>query len=292
MLPKKIWMKKRSPSAPEMPEGDTIWRAARTLHRGLAGKSVTQFETVLPQLARVEQDSAVTGRTVDSVTASGKWMEIRFSGDLVLLTHMLMSGSWHIYRPGEQWRRSRYHMRIVIGTEDLVAVAFNVPVAEFHTPESLSRREGYNKLGPELLHIDFDPAAAVASLRLHPEMEIGSALLKQSVMAGLGNVFKSEVCFVCRIHPFRRIESLSSSDLERIVSTAQKLMKMNVSAASGNRIVTYTGLRRTTGRSDPTARLWVYGRAGERCRICGSAIVSRKQGPEVRTTFWCARCQS
>ena len=274
-----------------MPEGDTIWRAARTLQKALAGKIVTGFETVLPQLARVDHDAPLTSRTVDCVSASGKWMAMRFSGDLILLTHMLMSGSWHIYRPGERWRRSRYHMRIAISTADLIAVAFNVPVAEFHTADSLLRRKGHNALGPALLEPDFDPAAAAASLRLHPEMEIGSALLKQSVIAGLGNVFKSEVCFVCRIHPFKKIESLSRSDIERIVSTAQKLMRMNVSSTAGDQMVTYSGLRRTTGRSDPSARLWVYRRAGEACRVCGAALVSRKQGPEVRTTYWCPRCQ-
>ncbi len=274
-----------------MPEGDTIWRAARTLHRALADKIVTGFETVLPQLARVDHDSPLAGRSVDSIRAAGKWMEMRFSGNLILLTHMLMSGSWHIYRPGERWHRSRYHMRIVISTADLIAVAFNVPVAEFHTAESLARREGHNALGPALLEADFDAAAAVARLRLQPGMEIGSALLKQSVIAGLGNVFKSEVCFVSRINPFTIIGPLTGGELERIVSMAQKLMRMNVSSSSGDQIVTYTGLRRTTGRSDPSARLWVYRRAGEPCRVCGSAILSRKQGPEVRTTFWCPRCQ-
>jgi endonuclease VIII len=274
-----------------MPEGDTIWRAARALHRGFAGEIVVGFETVLPQLARVNDDTPLTGRTIESVKASGKWLEFHFSGSLILLTHMLMSGSWHIYRPGEQWHRNRQHMRIVIRTPRLLAVAFNVPVAEFHTEATLQRREGYNALGPALLAPDFDSRAAVESLRARPEMEIGSALLKQSILAGLGNVFKSEVCFVCRIDPFRTIASLSPSDLQRIVATAQKLISMNTSAAAGDRIVTYTGLRRTTGRSDPGARLWVYRRAGKPCRVCGGAIVSRKQGPEVRTTFWCPHCQ-
>ncbi|MGZ5711721.1 MAG: DNA-formamidopyrimidine glycosylase family protein, partial [Burkholderiales bacterium] len=115
-----------------MPEGDTIFRAARTLNRALAGQTVTRFETQLPHLQRVHDDTSVTGRTIEKVAASGKWMIVCFSGDLILLTHMLMSGSWHIYRPGEPWRKSRYHMRIVLATERMVAVAFNVQVAEFH----------------------------------------------------------------------------------------------------------------------------------------------------------------
>jgi endonuclease-8 len=121
-----------------VPEGDTIFRAARTLKAALAGKTVTRFETVLPYLARVHHDAPITGRIVEDVVSHGKWMEMQFSGDLILLTHMLMSGSWHIYRPGEKWQRRHVDMRIVIGTESIEAVAFNVPVAEFHTTESLA----------------------------------------------------------------------------------------------------------------------------------------------------------
>src|SRR4051794_1652095 len=128
-----------------MPEGDTIFRAARTLQRALGGKTVTRFETVLSLLARVDEDAPVAGRTVEKVEARGKWMLMHFSGDLILLTHMLMSGSWHIYRHGETWHRSRNDMRVVIETADMVAVAFRVPVAEFHTAESLKRRAGLNQ---------------------------------------------------------------------------------------------------------------------------------------------------
>src|SRR3712207_6000840 len=106
-----------------MPEGDTIFRAARTLNRALAGQVVTQFETQLPQLSRIDDDTPLAGRTVEGVDAAGKWMRIYFSGDLILLTHMLMSGSWHIYRPGERWQRGRAQMRIAIYTRDYVAVA-------------------------------------------------------------------------------------------------------------------------------------------------------------------------
>src|SRR5579872_5854124 len=116
-----------------MPEGDTIFRAARTLHRALAGDVVTRFETQLPHLSRVDYDTPVSGRSVERVESAGKWMRMYFSGDLILLTHMLMSGSWHIYRPGEPWQRPRVQMRIAIHTKNFVAVAFQVPIAEFHT---------------------------------------------------------------------------------------------------------------------------------------------------------------
>ena len=112
-----------------MPEGDTIFRAARTLHRALAGQTVTGFDSVLPKLERVEVNSPVTGRTIEKVEANGKWLLIYFSGDLILLTHMLMNGSWHIYRPGERWKRRGADMRIVIRTEKIHAVAFTVPIA-------------------------------------------------------------------------------------------------------------------------------------------------------------------
>src|SRR5262245_37270057 len=115
-----------------MPEGDTIFRAARTLNKALSGQIVTGFETVLPKLSRVDFDSPVVGRTVDSVSSKGKWILITFSGDLVLLSHMLMSGSWHIYRPNEAWQKSRIDMRVLLKTEKIWAVAFNVPIAEFH----------------------------------------------------------------------------------------------------------------------------------------------------------------
>src|SRR5215470_9069497 len=114
-----------------MPEGDTLFRMARTLQIALGGQAVTRFETVLPKLARVDVDTPIAGRTVERVESAGKWLLMRFSGDLTLLTHMLMSGSWHIYRPGERWQRPRDHMRIVIETAPYVAVAFAVPVAEF-----------------------------------------------------------------------------------------------------------------------------------------------------------------
>src|SRR6185369_1660146 len=139
-----------------MPEGDTIFRAARTLHRALAGQVVTQFETQLPQLSRVDYDTPVAGRTVERVEAAGKWMRMYFSGDLILLTHMLMSGSWHIYRPGEKWQRGRIQMRVAIYTDVFVAVAFQVPIAEFHTAASLARHRSAQRLGPDAAAKEFD----------------------------------------------------------------------------------------------------------------------------------------
>ena len=274
-----------------MPEGDTIFRAARTLHRALAGQTVTRFETVLPRLQRIHDDMSITGRTIEEVSSSGKWMTIRFSGGLILLTHMLMSGSWHIYRPGERWQRPRRDMRIVISTADFEAVAFTVPVAEFHTAASLARRQGFNQLGPDVLSTGFDERQAIANLCAQPDLEVAEALLRQHVLAGLGNVYKSEVCFACGINPFRMVATLTDEETNCLVQTARRLMSRNVSDTSEARIVTYTGLRRTTGRAHPGERLWVYGRAGQPCRRCKTPVQSRKQGREARVTFWCPACQ-
>jgi endonuclease-8 len=274
-----------------MPEGDTIFRAARTLNRALAGQLVTGFESVLPKLTRVDFDSGVTGRTVEKVEAQGKWMRMHFSGDLILLTHMLMSGSWHIYRPGETWQRRSIDMRIVVKTEKIWAVAFNVPIAEFHTPDTLRRREGFRKLGQDVLGAEFNPAQSTASLRANGGMEVGVALLTQSIMAGLGNVYKSEVCFACGVNPFRLVNTLSLEELNGLVATARKFLMANVTETSGDQMATYTGMRRTTGRPNIEERLGVYGRRGEPCRQCGTPIESYKQGLDARTTFWCPQCQ-
>jgi endonuclease-8 len=275
----------------EMPEGDTIYRAARTLNLALGGQTITSFESVLPHLSRVDVDQGIVGRKIEKVEAQGKWMLIYFSGDLILLSHMLMSGSWHIYRPGETWKRNRYHMRVVIGTDKILAVAFNVPIAEFHSAESLTRREGFKSVGPSMLAQKFDEAEVIARLRSRPDLEIGVGLLTQSLLSGIGNVFKSEVCFACGINPFRPVSTLTDQDLACLVSQARKFMHANVTEGSGDRIVTYVPMRRTTGRANPSERLWVYKRNGEPCRRCGSVISSRKQGFDARTSFWCPQCQ-
>jgi endonuclease VIII len=274
-----------------MPEGDTIFRAARTLHRAQGGQVVTGFESVLPKLTRVDFDSGITGRTVEKVEARGKWLLMYFSGDLILLTHMLMSGSWHIYRPGEAWQRRLADMRIVLKTEKIWAVAFNVQVAEFHTADTLRRREGFRKLGQDVLGAEFDSVRAAAVLRANGDLEVGVALLAQSILAGLGNVFKSEVCFACGVNPFRRVNTLSDEELLCLVTTARKFLLANVTEGSGDQIATYPGLRRTTGRTNLEENLWVYGRHYEPCRKCGLPIESYKQGLDARTTFWCPRCQ-
>jgi len=272
-----------------VPEGDTIFRTARTLHRALAGQPITRFETVLPHLSRVEVDSGVAGRIVEKVEAHGKWLLIHFSGDLILLSHMLMSGSWHIYRPGEPWQRARIHMRIVLETQEILAVAFNVQIAEFHNTDSLRRKEGFNILGQSLLATHFNEAEAIAQLRSHPDFEVGAALLKQSIVAGIGNVFKSEICFACRVNPFRLVRSLTDPEAAALIITGRKFLQTNVAAS--NPITGYAPFRRTTTRTQPEENLYVYHRAGQPCRQCATPIQSFAQDPDARTSYWCPLCQ-
>ena len=273
-----------------MPEGDTIFRAARTLHRALAGKPVTSFESALPALTRIHDDAPVTGRTIERVTAVGKHVLMHFSGDLVLRTHMRMNGSWHLYRPGERWQRSRRDMRIRIATDAFEAVGFNIPVAEFTSAPELIRHRELRMLGPDVLSEDFQAAEVLQRMRDRGTDAIADVLLNQRVLAGLGNVYKSEILFICRLNPFLRVRDLSDAHLATIAETARRVLTANVSEGRAL-MTTYVGSRRTTGPGDPKERLWVYGRARLPCRRCGTPIRARKQGTDARLTYWCPQCQ-
>jgi endonuclease-8 len=272
-----------------MPEGDTIFRAARALDRALTGRRVTRFESVFPHLTRVDVDRPIRGRTIEGVSSRGKHLLIRFSGDLVLRTHMRMNGSWHIYRPGERWQRPRHDMRIVVATDAFEAVAFTVPVAEFGTSSEIERE--LDDVGPDPLSAAFDSTEAMRRLRAAGELEIADALLDQRVVSGIGNVYKSEVLFAGRVNPFIPVNEVADATLEKLIAFTVKFMRANVNDGTTAAIVTYTGFRRTTGRADPGERLWVYGRAGKPCRRCGTPISRARQGPHARSTYWCPRCQ-
>ncbi|WP_263379859.1 Fpg/Nei family DNA glycosylase [Granulicella paludicola] len=332
-----------------MPEGDTIYRTARALEKALGGRVVTGFETGFAKLASANDDSPLVGRVVERVEARGKWCLIYFSGDLILLSHMLMSGSWHIYRTGERWKMPRRAMRVVVqvgplglkplsssGVSDggaevppqqngggqasceptsenpdvghpdsryrdqsFQAVLFNAQVAEFHTARSLERSSQVPKLGPDVLAEGFTLEKGVAAMRermrTHPADEVAVVLLNQRVMAGLGNVYKSEVAFAAGVNPFRAMSTLSAGEIEKMVEHSLKYMKANVGdgqrGEAGEGIVTYTGPRRTTRAMDRSDRTWVYGRQGQECRRCGTAIMRRLQGVAARPTYWCPVCQ-
>jgi endonuclease-8 len=273
-----------------MPEGDTIYRAAVAMHRALAGRVVTRFESVYPAVTRIADDRPVVGRTIESVSARGKHLLIAFSGDLVLRTHMRMNGSWHLYRAGIKWQRPARDMRVLVGAGDVEAVGFNVPVAELLTARELARHAQLNALGPDLLDPAFDPAEAARRMRARGSDAVGDALLNQRVLAGIGNVFKSEILFLAGIEPFTPVAALSDADVERLVAIAREQLAANVLTRS--QTLTPSIGRRTTRSLDPNKKLWVYGRGGKPCRRCGTPILARKTGLDARLTYWCPRCQA
>jgi endonuclease-8 len=175
---------------------------------------------------------------------------------------MRMNGEWHIYRSGEKWMRPRADMRIVIATNDWTAVAFNVPVADFERPS----------VGPDLLAGEFDIEEAFTRLRAHEGDEIGDALLDQSAMSGIGNIWKSETLFATRVNPFVCVAAIGDEKLREIIKTARKLLRNSVNRTDRN-------------------RWYVYSRGGQPCRKCGAIIQSKKQGDGARVTYWCPRCQ-
>ena len=274
-----------------MPEGDTIFRAARTLHRALGGHTVTGFDTAFAHLAVVHENTPIAGRVVERVEARGKHLLMRFSGGLTLRTHMRMSGSWHVYRPAEAWQRPRAAARIVLHTATFVAVAFNVQVAEFVAEQDAGRDRAITRLGPDLLAVPFDLAEAVRRLRENRHATLAEALLDQQAMAGIGNVFKSELLFLARLHPFRSPASITDAQWEALIEEARRLLRANVTDHAAAGFATYRGTRRTTGRLDPRERLWVYGRLGKPCRRCGTRIDMRRQGDLNRSTYYCPACQ-
>lgn len=274
-----------------MPEGDTIFRAARSLHKVLAGHVVTRFETAYAHIDRVNVDTPITGRIVEKCESAGKHLLIRFSGDLILRTHMRMNGSWHLYRHGERWWRGPHAMRVRIDTADWVAVAFNVPVAEFVTPRQLETRDPVAQLGPDLLGVEFDRDEAIRRIVASAARPIAMTLLDQRVVAGIGNVYKSEVLFLSGVHPEVPSSAVSLPVLEAMMDTARRLLRDNVVEGTSGQIQTYRNLRQFSVGSSNDESLWVYGRRDKPCRKCATPIEMKKMGLEARSTYWCPTCQ-
>ena len=272
-----------------MPEGDTIHRAARTLHTALSGQRVERFESVLAHLTRVDADTPIAGRVIERVEARGKHLLMWLEGGLLLRTHMRMHGSWHIYRPGEKWQRPRHEMRIVLATATYVAVAFTVPVAEFVDAATIDREGPVAELGPDLLSDTFDAAEAVARFQARGDVEIADVLLDQRALAGIGNVFKSEILFLAGVDPFTPVASLDDDRLSRILTIARDALAANVLGRSQTLSPAFG--RRTTRSLNPNAKLWVYGRSGKPCRRCGTIVQATKTGIDARLTYWCPTCQ-
>ncbi|CAN5135410.1 Fpg/Nei family DNA glycosylase [soil metagenome] len=261
-----------------MPEGDTIHRAAIVLRGALAGQTVRAFRTPLPAVEAAAQ--GLEGRTITAVEAHGKHLLIRFDDGRVLRTHMRMTGSWHHYRPGEAWRKPERRARVVIETEERVAVCFSAPEVEMLSGESAVQGGPVGRLGPDLLDPRVDLDEVVARWRSRPELPIGVAVMRQTLAAGIGNVYKSEVLFLCGIDPFARVGELEDEALHRVATTARRLLRANLRTTM-----------RTTRRDFGGGRLWVYRKSGKPCAKCGTVIRMRRQGEDGRSTYWCEGCQ-
>jgi endonuclease-8 len=265
-----------------VPEGDTIFRTAEVLRAALVGRRIIAARAQpQPGLRSVPDLSRLIGATVASVEARGKHLLIGFDAGLTLRAHLRMRGSWHRYRPGEAWRRSPRSASVVLETAESVAVAFDTPVAELLTDAGLIRSRALSTLGPDLLARSFDGEEALRRLRERDGEALGNALLDQRAVAGIGNVYKSEVAFLEGLDPWAPVAAFDDADLLNALRTARRLLEAN----------TRGGARITTGSRARGQGLWVYGRAGRPCRRCGTGVQSARQGEMARLTYWCPRCQ-
>lgn len=262
-----------------MPEGDTIWRTARTLHAALAGKTVLAFESSLPAVAAAARRLEIVGREIEAVGARGKHLLVRLAGGAVLHTHQGMRGGWRLYRRSGAGRHPP-SARAVIETADAVAVCSLAPVVELLSAAQAAAHPALARLGPDLLGPAFDLVAARRRLRARGDREIGPALLDQTALAGIGNVYKSEVLFLCGVSPVARVRDLDDATVDRLVAKAGELLRRNLGG----------GPRRTTSALAP-GRLWVYRRSGQPCRRCGTPIERAVQGDGARSTYFCPICQ-
>lgn len=257
-----------------MPEGDVVWAAARRLHDALAGRALTRSDFRVPRLATTD----LTGRPVVDAVSRGKHLLIRVAGDLTVHTHLRMEGVWRIRPAGGPPVRD-HRLRLLLANAQWQALGFSLGVVELVRTSQEDRVVGH--LGPDLLGPGWDAAEAVRRLLERPERPIGAALLDQTRLAGIGNLYKAEVLFLRGVHPWRPVGDVA--DLEGLVELARRLMAAN----RGHVGQVTTGVRR---RGEET---WVYGRAGRPCRRCGTPIRRADQGdrPRERVTFWCPACQ-
>jgi endonuclease-8 len=250
-----------------MAEGDTILRLARRIDQALAGEAL---EVVAPNpRGRVAGVDRLDGMVLAGARARGKNLLLDF-GELLLHSHLGMSGSWHLYRPGERWRKPRPAAWVVLRGKGAEAVQWGGPTLRVLTPSRLRHDPGLGRLGPDILARDVD--ACTVSLRESDQgRALGEALLDQGLVAGIGNIFKSEGCFAAKVNPWRPLAEIDDEELRRVIGLTARLMQ---EAAAGG--------------GHPGA---IYRRAGQPCAACGAPISSRGQGDANRTTYWCERCQ-
>ncbi|MFI5807973.1 DNA-formamidopyrimidine glycosylase family protein [Streptomyces sp. NPDC051561] len=284
-----------------MPEGDTVWQAARRLHTALAGRVLTHADLRVPRFATAD----LTGREVLDVTSYGKHLLTRIEGGLTLHSHLRMDGTWRVFAPGEPWRGGPSHqIRAILGNTDATAVGYRLPVLELL--RTTEEHTAIGHLGPDLLAPDWDqdPALrdrAVANLLADPDRPLGPALLDQRHLAGIGNVYKSELCFLARVTPWLPVAALPPDVPARLVATAHRLLDINKDHPDRRT----TTLPRTKSTSSPiagtptpsTARtstpLYVYGRESRPCLRCTTPIrrADQSDGNRARPTYWCPNCQ-
>ncbi|MEU6221689.1 DNA-formamidopyrimidine glycosylase family protein [Streptomyces sp. NPDC047022] len=259
-----------------MPEGDTVHQAAGRLHKALAGKVLTRSDLRVPAFATAD----LTGRAVLDVTPRGKHLLTRIEGGLTLHSHLRMDGAWKIYALGQRWSGGPAHqIRAVLGTADRTAVGYRLPVLELLRTSEEDRAVGH--LGPDLLGPDWDPERALENLLSDPGRTLGEALLDQRNLAGIGNVYKSELCFLLRATPWLPVGALPAEYAARLPALAKRLLEANRDRPARN----------TTGRRDQN--LFVYGRAPRPCLRCGTPVrvADQGDGSRERPTYWCPACQ-
>ncbi|MEQ8280013.1 MAG: DNA-formamidopyrimidine glycosylase family protein [Deltaproteobacteria bacterium] len=259
-----------------MPEGDTIHRTANTLRRAIEGAKITAFESPLPKLA----DADLDGHDVARVYARGKNLLIELDDGRCLHSHMKMEGSWHVYRTGERWKVGAHRARVALHTARYVAVCFDAPVVALLTPFQLRAYPPLVELGPDLIADALVDDVIIQRFRRHDDDPIGVAVMNQSIVAGIGNVYKAEVLFIERVDPFVPVHTLDDATLLRVVHRAAELLKKNLTG----------GKRRTRFALDPGYE-WVYGRSGKPCRACGRTVRMKRQGAQMRSTYFCPHCQ-
>ena len=258
-----------------MAEGDTVFATATRMHEALAGHALIATDLRVPRFATAD----LSGQVVREVAARGKHLLVRTDRGVSVHSHLGMDGSWRLYEPGERWRGRAFEVRAVLTTEERVAVGHRLRRLE--VIRTRAERQLLAHLGPDVLGLDWDAAEATRRLVASPDREVGDALVDQSVMAGPGNVYRSEVCFLAGVDPRTPIGSIE--DPSGIVELMRSLMDRN--RAGGRRV--------TTDDPRPGHDLWVYGRAGRPCRRCGTPIRSFARGPrsQERITFACPVCQ-
>jgi len=257
-----------------MPEGDTIHHAAHRIAPILTGVVPDAIQTPHPRFGRDRWPERLAGRAVTSVDARGKHLFLRFEGDLVLHSHLRMTGAWGTYGPGRRWGRPAWRAWLVLRARDHEVVQFDGPLLELVTAQRLRLDPRLHALGPDVVAAEFDEDEAVRRLRhADPTRGIGDALLDQRVVAGIGNLWKCEGCWDAAIDPWRPAGRVADDEVRAILCAIRP--RMRASAAGGMH----------------TRERHVYGREGEPCRRCGAPILRRGQGDDHRPTFWCAQCQ-